>query len=120
MVRLKHSKSLMTSAKLGDVWPEVVFRNSHDGTTKFHAQAGVFRLACLNGLVVADGKSTGFDALHNHASAGLLIDGTTEDEEEVAEAVQVNHSLIRDVLFGDLAEADDAALGAAARGEGGC
>lgn len=37
---------------VGDVFPEVVLINSHDGQSKFSVLGGFFRLACANGLVV--------------------------------------------------------------------
>jgi len=53
---------------IGDVFPEIVMRNAHDGTTAYQLMAGLFRLACLNGLVVSEAsfgairiKHVGFD-----------------------------------------------------------
>jgi Domain of unknown function (DUF932). len=39
---------------LDKVFPEVVLINSHDGSNSFSLMAGLFRLVCLNGLVIAD------------------------------------------------------------------
>lgn len=39
---------------VGDSFPEIVIMNSHDGRCVFRAMAGVFRLVCSNGMVVAD------------------------------------------------------------------
>lgn len=41
-------------AEVGDIFPEIILRNSHDGVGAFVLTAGVFRLACLNGMVVGD------------------------------------------------------------------
>lgn len=41
-------------ADVGDMFPEIILRNSHDGVGAFVLTAGVFRLVCLNGLVVGD------------------------------------------------------------------
>ena len=35
-------------------FPEIVVVNSHDGSTAFQLMAGLFRLVCSNGLIVAD------------------------------------------------------------------
>jgi hypothetical protein len=43
-----------SSRLLGDVRPELILRNSHDRSSSFRIDAGLFRLACLNGLVVSD------------------------------------------------------------------
>lgn len=37
----------------GEVLPEVILINSHDGTSSFKLLAGLFRLVCSNGLIVA-------------------------------------------------------------------
>lgn len=37
-----------------ETWNEIVLYNSHDGTSSYQLHAGKFRLACLNGLIVAD------------------------------------------------------------------
>ncbi len=39
---------------VGDSFPEIAIINSHDGRRQFRAMAGVFRLVCANGMIVAD------------------------------------------------------------------
>lgn len=39
---------------VGDVRPELVLQNAHDGTRAYRIDAGLYRLVCRNGLVVAD------------------------------------------------------------------
>ena len=43
-----------TDLIVGDVFPEIVLLNSHDRGSAYQMHAGLFRLACLNGLVVDD------------------------------------------------------------------
>lgn len=38
---------------VGDVYPEILLRNAHDGTSAYELSAGMMRLVCLNGLVVS-------------------------------------------------------------------
>lgn len=38
----------------GEIVPEIVLINGHDGTTAYKFMAGLFRVVCTNGLVVAD------------------------------------------------------------------
>lgn len=40
-------------AKVGDAIQEVIISNSHDGTSQWEAFSGWFKIACLNGLIVA-------------------------------------------------------------------
>ena len=42
------------------VFPQILLTNSHDGKNAFQFQAGLFRLVCSNGLVIAD---TQFEAV---------------------------------------------------------
>lgn len=44
----------LPSMKVGDSKMELVILNSHNGRNRFQAYAGVFRLVCLNGMVIAD------------------------------------------------------------------
>ena len=38
------------------VYPQILLTNSHDGKNSFQFQAGLYRLICSNGLVIADEK----------------------------------------------------------------
>ena len=42
------------------VYPQILLTNSHDGKNSFQFQAGLFRMICANGLVIAD---TQFEAV---------------------------------------------------------
>ena len=50
MLRFRNDKM----AKINEVIPEIVMTNSHDGRNAFSLHAGLFRLVCSNGLIVAD------------------------------------------------------------------
>lgn len=39
---------------VGDCRPELILQNAHDGTRAYRIDAGLYRLVCSNGLVVAD------------------------------------------------------------------
>lgn len=51
MVRLRKSDAPVL---VGDVIPEIVLVNSHDGGATFQMMAGLFRLVCSNGMVADD------------------------------------------------------------------
>lgn len=46
----------MSSLAVGQIFPELVLVNSHDGASSYQLDAGLFRLVCLNGLMVDDAK----------------------------------------------------------------
>jgi hypothetical protein len=52
MVNFTHTNAL--SSAVGSTFPQLVLTNSHDGATAFKVEAGLFRLACSNGLVVSN------------------------------------------------------------------
>lgn len=57
LVRLQHDSmlNLLSESKsdsLGSIRPEIVLRNSFDGSSSFEIMLGLYRLVCANGLVV--------------------------------------------------------------------
>jgi hypothetical protein len=52
MIRLRRSDAPIM---VGDVIPELCIINAHDGGAAYQALAGLFRLACSNGLMVDEG-----------------------------------------------------------------
>lgn len=53
-LRMRRPGDVAQGRQLGDLFPEVILRNSHDRTSGFDLSAGLFRLVCLNGMTVAD------------------------------------------------------------------
>lgn len=56
MLKFRREGTLKALMKRGDVVPQVVMLNSHDRSSGFHLHAGMFRVICSNGLIVADGQ----------------------------------------------------------------
>lgn len=61
MIRLRRAEQ---SLVVGDTFPEVILVNSHDRTSAYNVYAGMFRLACLNGMVAAVGAATKYSTKH--------------------------------------------------------
>ena len=74
LVRFRHGTHEMR--QVGDTRPEIVLINSHDGTSSYRILAGLFRLICLNGMVVADGLVGDVRVDHTGNIAEKVIDGT--------------------------------------------
>jgi hypothetical protein len=51
MVRLRLP---VTTKKVGDVVPELVLVNAHNGTARYYLYGGLYRFVCSNGLMVGD------------------------------------------------------------------
>jgi hypothetical protein len=66
----------------GEILPEILVGNSHDGTSSFFIKAGLFRTVCENGLVVIDSEWSSFRIPHlgfglekAKEAVGMIIDG---------------------------------------------
>lgn len=64
MIRFRNPENDYIGRQIGDTFPEIVLTNSHDGTSSFNFDVGLFRLVCTNGLVVADQKFDSMRILH--------------------------------------------------------
>jgi len=51
LIRLRHADA---APMKGDLFPEIILVNSHDGASAYQMHAGLFRLVCSNGMIVAD------------------------------------------------------------------
>jgi hypothetical protein len=53
LLRFRHTDHLGRAVNLNEEIPEIVLVNSHDGTSAYKLNAGIFRFVCTNGLVVS-------------------------------------------------------------------
>lgn len=77
MLRFRRRDDLAGAPKVGDSHPEVVLMNAHDGTSSYQLHAGLFRLVCLNGMVVSEANFGQVKV--GHSGKGVLdkvIEGT--------------------------------------------
>ena len=77
MIRFRRQDDLAGAPKVGDSHPEVVLMNAHDGTSSYQLHAGLFRLVCLNGMVVSDANFGQVKVGHSGRSVlDKVIEGT--------------------------------------------
>ena len=90
MIRFRHlSHAGRGSLVLNQTFPEVVLINAHDGTSAYHLFKGMFRLACLNGMVVASpGQDDELHIPHKGDVVGKVIEGSFEVIDESQRAIQ--------------------------------
>lgn len=86
MIRFRHPDAL-TDIKVGDAVPEVVLVNSHDGTSAYKLSAGLFRLVCSNGLMVADSTIQMLSIMHKGDIVNQVIEGSFEIVKESSKAL---------------------------------
>jgi len=77
MIRFRRHDAIAT---VGDVLPEIVLVNSHDGSTSYNIMAGLFRLVCSNGLVIPQGELAECRIRH---TGEQIIDDVIEGSYEV-------------------------------------
>lgn len=76
MIRFRHPDSFAAIQRVGDSVPEVVLVNSHDGTSAYKLSAGLFRLVCSNGLMVADSTVEMLSIMHKGNIVDQVIEGS--------------------------------------------
>lgn len=75
MLRLRRVDQLKPR-ELNETLPEVVLKNGHDGTSQYHLMMGLFRLICMNGMVVADSVVGDVKVPHRGHALDKVIEGT--------------------------------------------
>ena len=63
------------TVQLKDAVPEVVFLNSHDGTSAYQLRLGLFRVVCTNGLIVSHGAFPAYHVSHRGNVVDDVFDG---------------------------------------------
>jgi Domain of unknown function (DUF932) len=113
------------SVQIDGAVPEIVFLNSHDGSSAYQLRVGIFRIVCANGLIISTGGFPAFRVSHrrdvvDEAIAGALALAGRFDElgrwvelmrqRELADHEQVQFAERAAVLrFGELGRAGMAA-----------
>lgn len=87
MIRFRHESAMQ--AAVGDSVPEVVLINSHDGTSAYKLIAGIFRLVCSNGLVVAESTVGSLNVPHKGDIVSHVIEGSFQIVDESRKALTI-------------------------------
>lgn len=87
MVRLR-ARNVPGVQELGGIFPELVLVNSHDGSGSYQLYAGLFRLVCMNGMVVCSEEYGRVKLRHNASAVGEVIDASYTVVEQANEAIQ--------------------------------
>jgi len=87
VVRFRREDSTALLPQLGNLYPELVLMNSHDGASAYALSAGMYRLVCMNGLMVADSTVQEIKTRHT-GDAGLVIDASFEVIDQMPKALE--------------------------------
>ena len=69
--------------QVGDSVVEILLKNAHDRSSAFVLHAGIFRMACANGIVIADSTFNKLSVRHGKNVVGDIIEGSCEVINEV-------------------------------------
>jgi hypothetical protein len=75
MIRFR-SLSGNQSIRVGDVFPEVVLINSHDGSSSYQISIGFHRYVCSNGLLVSEGMQSAVRIPHKGNIIDLVLEAS--------------------------------------------
>jgi hypothetical protein len=73
-IRFNHADAVATA--VGDSIAQVCLTNSHDGTSAYALDLGLFRLVCLNGMMVSDGSFQTLKVPHTGKVVERVIEGS--------------------------------------------
>ena len=76
-------RQLHSPIQLNDALAELVLTNSHDGSSAYQLDVGLFRLICLNGMVTPLGEAGGIRVRHGKRVVDEVIEGSYALLEEV-------------------------------------
>jgi hypothetical protein len=91
--RKEHAKHMIrfrsqdTAVSVGGTFPEVVLINSHDGSSAYKLMAGIFRLVCSNGLIVADSMIGSINVRHTGNVIEDVASGSVQLVENMPAAI---------------------------------
>ena len=79
LVRMRHHNVVPT---VGDSLPEIVLLNANDGTSSLRLLAGLYRLVCSNGLIVATAQIAAVSI--RHSSPRLVTESVRDAAADIA------------------------------------
>ncbi|CAK0763662.1 DUF945 domain-containing protein [Gammaproteobacteria bacterium] len=106
LIRFRHAGT----HQVGDVFPEVVLLNSHDGSSSYQLMTGLFRLVCLNGLIACEGETDSIKVPHKANALHSVIEGSYSIIEKAPAVIES----VKEMQSVNLTEGERAAFGRAA------
>lgn len=64
LIRFRDTRAASQQLVVGNIYPELVLTNSHDGASRYSLAAGLYRLICGNGMMVSDGEFAALKVMH--------------------------------------------------------
>ena len=90
LIRFRHPG--MVPQAVGDVIPEIVLLNSHDGSSAYRLMAGLFRLVCRNGMVVSESMCADVSVRHSGNVVDTVIEGAYQVLDNTRIAIEASQT----------------------------
>ena len=90
VIRFRHADYLRRNV-VGSEFPEIILSNAHDGVSAYTLEGGIFRLDCLNGMVVSSASMDRISIRHtssDHDFDGRVLDVTSMLAESLPAVMQ--------------------------------
>jgi hypothetical protein len=88
LIRFRPAGTEVAKRELGGLYPEIALLNSHDGTSTYQVMGGMLRLACLNGLLLADSEFASIKVPHKGDVTDQVIEASYEVIGESKRAIE--------------------------------
>ena len=76
MIRFRQMSDIQRAAIVGELVPEIVLVNAHDGSAAYSLMAGLWRFVCGNGMMVSDSTLASVHIKHTGDIVGQVIEGS--------------------------------------------
>jgi hypothetical protein len=110
-LRFRKPTSELRDRQVGDLIPEIYFRNSHDGSSGISFEAGMHRLVCSNGLVVKGNSFADIKVRHSLKHVSELrpmleefVHGFSNLSGRINEMKEINLSLEEELELAEIAK----------------
>jgi hypothetical protein len=88
LIRFRQMSDITRAAIVGELVPEIVLVNAHDGSAAYSLMAGLWRFACGNGMMVSDSTLASIHIRHSGDVVGQLIEGSLKIAEQSQKALE--------------------------------
>lgn len=78
LLRFTHADYLERNMAKNDEMPQIIMTNSHNGMASYQLMAGVFRMVCINGMIVADSVIASVRIRHSGHLFNEVVDKSLE------------------------------------------
>lgn len=89
LIRLREKRWVEADLSVNDTIPDIILTNSHDGTSSFQLEAGLYRLVCSNGLVIRSDSFGSIRVPHNQNVFDRVKEGVDVMSKHIPEIMRV-------------------------------